>query len=90
MGGTLPEAGRDEFLESLYECSACGQCHVVCPVRIDTPELWEQARLALGRAGLPRPETQSRQIGAIREFDNSYSRPQAERGRWAERAFAAG
>ena len=29
-------------------------------------------------------------VGAIREFDNSYSRPQAERGRWAEHAFAAG
>jgi len=90
VSDALPEPGRAEFLESLYECSACGQCHVVCPVRIDTPELWEQARFALGRAGQPRPEPQSRQIAAIREFDNAYSRPQAERGLWAERAAAAG
>ena len=90
VGGRLPEAGRAAFLESLYECSACGQCHVVCPVRIDTPELWEQARLALGKAGLPRPEAQTRQLAAIREHDNSYSRSQAERGHWAERAWRAG
>ncbi len=90
VGGGLPEAGRSDFQQSLYECSACGQCHVVCPVRIDTPELWEQARLALVRAGLPRPESQSRLIATIREFDNSYSRPQAERGRWAVRAFEDG
>jgi len=88
--GSLPEEERASFLESLYECSACGQCHVVCPVRIDTPELWEQARLAVGRAGFPRPESQTRQLGVIREFNNSYSRPQAERGLWAERAWRAG
>jgi heterodisulfide reductase subunit D len=86
----LSGGARADLLESLYACSACGQCHVVCPVRIDTPELWEQARLALGRAGLPRPEAQSRQLAAIRESGNAYSRPQADRGRWAERAFRAG
>ena len=85
-------AGADQsaFLESLYTCSACGQCHVVCPVRIDTPELWEQARLALNSSGFPRPEAQTRQIGVIREFNNSYSRQQAERGEWADRAWQAG
>jgi heterodisulfide reductase subunit D len=88
--GSLREGERAAFLESLYECSACGQCHVVCPVRIDTPELWEQARFALGRAGFPRPEGQTRQMTAIKEGDNSYSRPQAERGLWAERAWRAG
>jgi heterodisulfide reductase subunit D len=88
--GALPPGERAAFLESLYECSACGQCHVVCPVRIDTPEFWEQARLALGRAGFARPESQTRQIAAIRAFDNSYSRPPAERGLWAERAWTAG
>jgi heterodisulfide reductase subunit D len=88
--GSLREGEPAAFLESLYECSACGQCHVVCPVRVDTPELWEQARLALVRAGFPRPEGQTRQMDAIREGNNSYSRPQAERGLWAERAWRAG
>ncbi len=85
-------AGADQaaFLESLYTCSACGQCHVVCPVRIDTPELWEQARLALNSSGFPRPAAQTRQIDVIREFNNAFSRPQDERGAWAERAWQAG
>ena len=90
VGSGLPHNEQAAFLESLYECSACGQCHVICPVRIDTPELWEQARFALTRAGFARPEAQTRQIGAIREFDNSYSRPQAQRGDWADRAWRAG
>jgi len=59
-------------------------------VRIDTPELWEQARLALNSSGFPRPAAQTRQIDAIREFDNAFSRPQGERGDWAERAWKAG
>jgi len=85
-------AGADQiaFLESLYTCSACGQCHVVCPVRIDTPELWEQARLALNSSGFPRPAAQTRQIDVIREFNNAFSRPQGERGAWADRAWRAG
>ncbi|MGC2064463.1 MAG: (Fe-S)-binding protein, partial [Thermodesulfovibrionales bacterium] len=45
--GGLPDAELQEFLQGLYECSACGQCHVVCPVRINTHELWEQARQSL-------------------------------------------
>ncbi|HEY6000105.1 MAG TPA: (Fe-S)-binding protein [bacterium] len=88
--GSLSEGERSVFLESLYECSACGQCHVVCPVRIDTPELWEQARLALGRAGFPRPESQTRALAGIKRHNNSYAKPQAERGLWAERAWQAG
>jgi len=90
VGSGLSQDERASFLESLYQCSACGQCHVVCPVRIDTPELWEQARLALTLTGLARPEAQTRQLGVIREFDNSYSRSQAQRGDWAGRAWQAG
>ena len=52
----LPEDEQNDFLEGLYECSACGQCHVVCPARINTPEMWEQARLSLVNAGIPQPE----------------------------------
>lgn len=78
------------LLDGLYSCSACGQCHVVCPVRIDTPELWEQARQALASAGLSQPEPQLQQLALIRECNNSYGKPQQERGLWAERAWRAG
>ncbi len=78
------------FLDSLYACSACGQCHVVCPIRIDTPDLWEQARQALAAVGLDQPGPQKELMAAISECNNSYRKPQSERGRWAERAWRAG
>ena len=85
--GAADQAG---LLDGLYACSACGQCHVVCPIRINTPELWEQARLALVSAGLPQPEPQRQQLAQIRQYNNSYGRRQEERGLWAERAWQAG
>ena len=89
-GSPLQAEEQKEFLEGLYECSACGQCHVVCPVRIATPELWEQARLSLSIAGIPQPESQIKQLAIIKDFNNSYGKPQQERGLWAQRAWEAG
>jgi heterodisulfide reductase subunit D len=86
----LPENEQKAFLEGLYECSACGQCRFVCPVRINTPDLWEQARLSLVNAGIPQPEGQVKQLAAIREFDNPFSKPQSERSHWADAAWKAG
>lgn len=90
VNDALPEEEREEFLEGLYECSACGQCHVVCPVRINTPELWEQARQSLADAGIPQPEKQQKQLLTIKSCNNSYGKPQEERGLWAQRAWEAG
>ena len=87
---TLPEDEKRDFLESLYECSACGQCHIVCPVRINTHELWEQSRLSLARAGIPQPESQLTQLATIKAFNNSFGKPQRERGLWARTAWEAG
>ncbi len=89
-GPPLRAEEQEEFLQGLYECSACGQCHVVCPVRINTPELWEQARLSLSGAGIPQPESQIKQLSIIKDFNNSYGKPQQERGLWAQRAWEAG
>ena len=86
----LTEEKQKEFLEGLYECSACGQCHIICPVRIKTHELWEQAREALVKAGIPQPEEQVKHLSSIREFNNSFAKPQKERGQWAEKAWRAG
>lgn len=90
VNGGLPDPERREFLQSLYECSACGQCHVVCPVRINTPELWEQARHSLVSAGIPQPESQIQQLATIKGFNNSYGKPQQQRDLWARLAWDAG
>ena len=78
------------FVEALYECSACGQCHVVCPVHVNTPEMWEQARRSLVCVGIPQPESQIKFIATIKGFNNSFGRPQQERGGWASRAWKTG
>jgi heterodisulfide reductase subunit D len=88
--GKLPEDEQKDFIEGLYECSACGQCHIVCPVRINTPEMWEQARLSLVNAGIPQPEAQIKQLAAIKEHNNSFGKPQRERPDWARQAWARG
>ncbi|MGD0883447.1 MAG: (Fe-S)-binding protein [Thermodesulfovibrionales bacterium] len=88
--GFLPEAEKEEFLQGLYECSACGLCHVVCPVRINTHELWEQTRQSLSLAGIPQPEAQIKQMSLIKKFDNSYGKPQQGRGLWAKMAWESG
>ncbi|HEX8873494.1 MAG TPA: (Fe-S)-binding protein [Nitrosospira sp.] len=88
--GTLSGDDRKDFINALYECSACGQCHVVCPVRINTHDLWEQARMSLVKSGIPQPEGQIKQLSAIKEFNNPFGKPQSERSRWADMAWKAG
>jgi heterodisulfide reductase subunit D len=90
LEGALPENEQKDFIEGLYECSACGQCHIVCPVRINTPEMWEQARLSLVNAGIPQPAAQIKQLTAIKEHNNSFGKPQRERPHWAEQAWDRG
>ncbi|HEX8948791.1 MAG TPA: (Fe-S)-binding protein, partial [Dissulfurispiraceae bacterium] len=90
VNGGLSGEEREEFLQGLYQCSACGQCHVVCPVRINTPELWEQARQALVAAGILQPEKQIKQLTTIKTSNNAYGRPQQERGLWAKKAWESG
>ncbi len=90
VNGGLSGAEHVEFLKGLYECSACGQCHVVCPVRINTPALWEQTRQSLVSAGIPQPEGQIKQLLMIKGSNNSYGKPQQERGLWAKKAWEAG
>lgn len=86
----LPETEQQDFQQGLYECSACGQCHVVCPVRINTHELWEQARQAFVDSGTPQPETQIKQLLTIKRANNAFDKPQQDRGLWAKKAWEAG
>ena len=90
VNGGLPDAEQQELLQGLYECSACGQCHVVCPVRINTHELWEQARQSLAGAGIPQPEAQIKQLQTIKVSGNAFGKPQQDRGFWAKKAWETG
>ena len=43
----VSETEIKKMVADLYECSTCRQCHFVCPVSIDTVELWEAIRRSL-------------------------------------------
>lgn len=41
----------EEFSEGVYDCTLCGRCRVVCPVKIDTRPLWIAMREHLVELG---------------------------------------
>lgn len=74
------------LVSDLYECSVCGQCREVCPVEIDTVELWEALRAATVAADKgPLPAHQAL-YQSIQNNDNPWQQPRTSRDRWATRA----
>ena len=76
----------DQFVYSLYECSTCGQCEVVCPAHIDTVGLWEELRRLVVRAGYGPLEPQKALRKSVMTFDNPWQQPRAGRTKWSRRA----
>jgi len=77
-----PEAIKD-FTKSLYECSTCGQCHFVCPSRIDTVELWEKIRRCVVDLGFGPLENQTPLVKNTKAYDNPWGQPRSSRAHWA-------
>ncbi|NPV07779.1 MAG: (Fe-S)-binding protein [Anaerolineae bacterium] len=79
--GRRPEPDREEMVAATYDCTLCGRCAQVCPVFIDTRQLWLGQRRQLARAGLA-PEA----IRAVGEqtlrTGNIAGRPAADRLSW--------
>jgi len=75
-----------EFVRNLYECSTCGQCHVVCPAHIDTVNLWEDIRRLIVKADYGPLESQKALIKSVKSYDNPWQQPRAGRTKWARRA----
>jgi heterodisulfide reductase subunit D len=74
------------FSKDLYACSTCMQCHFVCPVAIDTVELWERIRETIVDAGCgPLPDQKALVINT-KNYDNPWAQPRSSRGRWAKMA----
>ena len=83
------EIGKTEFqdfVRNLYECSTCGQCHIVCPAHIDTVNLWEDIRRLIVKADYGPLETQKALIKSVKSYDNPWQQPRAGRTKWARRA----
>ena len=91
LGRKLNLRGRQEkrierFVQGLYECSTCGQCHYVCPSYIDTVELWEGIRKSIVSAGYGPLENHLALTSSVKAYDNPWLQPRSVRDKWAKRA----
>ena len=76
----------EQFVSELYECSTCRQCYEVCPVKIDTVELWERIRRSIVDAGCGPLEQQKLLIQSVKSYDNPWAQPRSSRTKWAKGA----
>ncbi len=76
----------EKFVQGLYECSTCGQCHYVCPSHIDTVELWEGIRSSIVSAGYGPLENHKSLTSSVKAYDNPWLQPRSTRDKWAKRA----
>lgn len=74
----------EAFVQSLYECSTCGQCHIVCPANIDTVNLWEKIRESIVTAQYGPLEMQKALIQSVKAYDNPWQQPRVGRSKWAK------
>ncbi|MCP4717147.1 MAG: (Fe-S)-binding protein [Deltaproteobacteria bacterium] len=75
-----------EFAKDIYACSTCMQCHFVCPVLIDTVELWERIREVIVDGGFGPLEMQKDLVLKTKNYDNPWGQPRSSRGRWTKLA----
>lgn len=90
LGARVKEEEIREFMNAIYECSVCAQCREVCPAGIDTPKLWERIRASLVEKGYGPLDPQKAISQSIKNYDNPWMQPRAQRRRWADKAFREG
>jgi heterodisulfide reductase subunit D len=78
----LDERTLATLTEALYTCTTCGVCGEVCPVGINTQELWPQLRAKMVELGLGPWGAQKTTDGIVRERHNPYDKPHGERFAW--------
>ncbi len=84
---SITDEFMQEFLRDLYRCTICAQCSVLCPLRIDTANLWEAMRASIVRTGLAPLDVHKPFIASIKSYDNPWQQPRSMRDRWAKKAF---
>jgi len=73
-----------DFAKDLYACSTCLQCHYVCPVAIDTVELWERIRECIVDTGFGPLPNQKDLVLKTQNYDNPWGQPRSSRARWTK------
>jgi heterodisulfide reductase subunit D len=75
-----------DFAKDLYACSTCMQCHFVCPVAIDTVELWERIRETIVDLDCGPLDSQKDLVLKTKNYDNPWGQPRSSRARWGKLA----
>jgi heterodisulfide reductase subunit D len=76
-------AATDEQVRTLCQCTMCGACREICAARIDTTELWLEARAALAGQGKALSQF-SRLAEGLRDAKNIASFDNETRLEWAD------
>jgi heterodisulfide reductase subunit D len=76
-------AATDEQVRTMCQCTMCGACREICAARIDTTELWFEARAALAREGKALSQF-ARLAEGLRDAKNVASFDNETRLEWAE------
>ncbi|MFQ6050780.1 MAG: (Fe-S)-binding protein [Candidatus Hydrothermarchaeota archaeon] len=75
---------REKFLNGLYACTVCGQCHIVCPAKINTINLWEDTRQVSVENGFGPLKEHDVFVKSIINYRNPWLYPRARRDKWAK------
>lgn len=82
----VTEQELKDFAKDLYACSTCMQCHYVCPVAIDTVELWERIRETIVDLDCGPLDSQKDLVLKTKNYDNPWGQPRSSRARWGKLA----
>ncbi|MDH5687911.1 MAG: (Fe-S)-binding protein [Candidatus Bathyarchaeota archaeon] len=71
------------FAKRVYDCTVCGHCMEVCPVKIDLPHLWKKLRESIVKVGLaPKAVEKTRQ--SLLQSRNIFDIENSMRRDWAD------
>lgn len=74
---------KDEIIPSVFRCMLCGNCKVVCPVGVDTLEVFQNFRKAVVKRGAM-PGKLKVLKGSILENNNPFLEKHGDRFNWCD------
>ncbi len=72
----------EDMRDIIFQCTTCGSCEAQCENKISTVDVIEALRAALVERGVPLGEKTARLSATVKEMNNPYVEPHAERTSW--------
>ncbi|MFW9864814.1 MAG: (Fe-S)-binding protein [Candidatus Thorarchaeota archaeon] len=74
---------REDIVPSVFRCMLCGNCAVVCPVKVDTLSVFQHLRKQVVKKGAMPPKLKALK-GSIIENNNPFLEQHVDRFNWCE------